>query len=157
MAPNSGNLNQSAIGLRTLSTISDNKPSKTLGQEKPGGMNERGPSLLLGGLVLDTLDLEDNTDLAKKRFSMSREWDEQSKKPALTSKFSGQSSGSSEEEKTNEIKTIKEWKNSRIVHEEWDEEDEKSPNDLTKRRIDLEETGNVNPLKNILKRNLSDD
>ena len=140
-----------------MSTIGENKPRILLNMEKRGGMNERSPSLILGGSVLDTQDLGDNIGFEKKRLPLSAEEDEQSKKPALTSKFSGQSSGSSEEEKTNEIKTIKEWKNSKIVHKEWDEEEEKTQYEQNNFRIDLEEPRDVNQLKNILKRNLSDD
>ena len=90
-----------------MSTIGENKPRILLNMEKRGGMNERSPSLILGGSVLDTQDLGDNIGFEKKRLPLSAEEDEQSKKPALTSKFSGQSSGSSEEERLTKLKRLK--------------------------------------------------
>ena len=152
-----GTLNQSALGLHSVSTIVENKSMMCLNQEESKEVNEKSYNIDLGAAGSATQNFVDIPELGKKRFSSSGEEDEQGKKSLLQSKFSGTSSASSEEDKFEEIKTNKEWGISRIVPEEWDEEDEESQYEKRRQRIDLEQPVIQRRTKNILKRNFSVD
>lgn len=103
---------------------------------------------------MDSQTLGENTDIEKKRFSSSGEEDKQSKKPKLISEFSGEGSGRNGEEKVDVIKTNKVWRISGIVQEDWDDDDQ---SERRKDHIDLERATEQHKLKNILKRNFSDE
>lgn len=152
MTQSSGTLNQSVLVLKSLSTISDNKPGIYLDKDESKEIIKNPRNIILEAEGQETQNYSNNTDVEKRRY-------EPDKKQIWTSKFSGLSSGSSEEEKVDAIQANKDWEGiSRIVREEWDEEDEESQYEKKRKHcIDLEEPAAEKRMKNILKRNFSDD